>query len=221
MNHILEVEHVLLERGLRRVLTGVFLKCETGEVTGMLGRNGSGKSCLLKIIYGELQAKESSIRIDGQALSGRKRDCLDMRFLPQGHFIPGHLTLRRVFADFGNQWDDFVHFFPDFQAYYTSRMRRLSGGERRIVEIYTILQATEKFCLLDEPFAQVMPLHIDVLKRLIRRASETKGVVLTDHSYHEVMSVSDKVYVLSAGKSVLVRNAEDLKRLGYIHEDKR
>ncbi len=68
MNHTLEVDGVILEFNSKRILQDVYLKSESGKVTGLLGRNGSGKSCLMKIIYGELVPNDKSVRIDGHAL---------------------------------------------------------------------------------------------------------------------------------------------------------
>lgn len=219
MKHSLEVDNVLLEWGFRRILYGVFLKCETGRVTGLLGRNGSGKSCLLRIIFGDMKCRGACVRIDGRSVGDRKRDCRDIRYLPQGHFVPKYLTLQQVFGDFGVDFEDFLHYFPEFGRYRKARIGKLSGGERRLVEIFVILVSDAKFVLLDEPFAQVMPVHIEVLKTLIRREAQRKGIVVTDHFFRDVMEVADELYVVSAGKTQLICEPEDLKRLGYLHEE--
>ena len=66
MNHLLETDSIQLEFDGRRILSDIYIKCETGKITGLLGRNGEGKSCLMKIIYGSLKA-EKSVRIDKTA----------------------------------------------------------------------------------------------------------------------------------------------------------
>jgi ABC-type sugar transport system ATPase subunit len=72
MTHCLEADSIQLEFNGRRILSDIYLKCETGRITGLLGRNGEGKSCLMQIIYGTL-ACEKSVRIDGvSALSAYK-----------------------------------------------------------------------------------------------------------------------------------------------------
>ena len=219
MNHTLTVDSVILRWGFRQILNGAFISCETGKITGLLGRNGSGKSCLLRIIFGDLQGKEAAIKIDGKYCRSRQRDCRDIRYLPQGTFIPRFFTVHQVFRDFRTDFDDFVHFFPEFAKLRKCRIGKLSEGERRLVEVYTILTAPAKFALLDEPFSQIMPLHIEVLNTLIRRERQHKGILITDHFYRDILDISDALYVLSAGKSVGIRDAEDLKRLGYLQEE--
>lgn len=70
--HTLDVSNLYLEYGFNRVLWDACLHCETGEVVGILGRNGGGKSCLMKVIYGELRLKDQYVAIDGKALLTRE-----------------------------------------------------------------------------------------------------------------------------------------------------
>jgi ABC-type lipopolysaccharide export system ATPase subunit len=95
-------------------------------------------------------------------------------------------------------------------------MKNLSGGERRIVEIYIILASKTKFCMLDEPFSQVMPVHVSTFKKIINEEKKNKGMILTDHLYEDVIDVCDDIYVLLNGKTYLTNNRDDLTRLGYI-----
>lgn len=217
MNHLLETDSVVLESGFRQILDRACLRCETGKITGLLGRNGSGKSCLLRIIFGELNPREASIRLDGRSWLGRARNCQDIRYMPQETFVPKYLTVGQVFRDFKADFDDFVHFFPEFAKLHKARCGRLSGGERRIMELFNILTAKSKFSLLDEPFAKVMPVHIEILKGIIRRERANKGILITDHLYQDIVDISDDLYVLVGGKTQLIRENEDLKRLGYVH----
>ena len=92
--HTLEIDSVELSFGDRRILSGVYLAVETGGVSAVLGRNGCGKSCLMKILCGSLQAGFRSMRIDGVWHDRFRAD--EVRYLPQQGFIPGWLTLDRV-----------------------------------------------------------------------------------------------------------------------------
>jgi ABC-type lipopolysaccharide export system ATPase subunit len=167
MMHTLEIDSVILEFGTKRVLQDVYLKCETGKITGILGRNGTGKTCLMDIIYGKIIPQDNSVRINEQALLRSTRLPSDLLYLPQFRFIPKSLSLNRIFEDFNLEFSEFIHVFPEFEKYDKSKLWALSGGEQRIVEIYLIISSETKFCLLDEPFSHVMPLHIDRIKNLI------------------------------------------------------
>src|SRR3954471_9444247 len=99
MKHILEADSIQLAFGERTILSDVYLKCETGKITGLLGRNGQGKSCLMKIIHGTMPL-EKSVRFDKQShYQPFKRPDL-LLYLPQFNFIPKQLNLTRVFKDF-------------------------------------------------------------------------------------------------------------------------
>ena len=215
MTNLLEIDSVVLEFGYRRILQDVYLKSETGKVTGLLGRNGTGKSCLMKIIFGELILNDKSIRINGNSLYTSYRSPKDLRYLPQNRFIPGSFTIRRVFNDFKLDFSDLVANFPELEKYYKSKLINISGGERRIIEIYTILVSQTKFCMLDEPFSQVMPFHADKIKKIILREKSNKGIIITDHMYKYIIDISDDLYIISDGKTHLTKGIEDIEKLGY------
>ena len=215
MTNILEVDSVILEFDSKRVLQNVYLKSETGKVTGLLGRNGAGKSCLIKIIFGELIPNDKSIRINGKAFITSDRSPKDLRYLPQKRFVPNSLTINQIFGDFKLDFADLVFNFPELEKFYKSKLINLSGGERRIIEIYTILVSQTKFCMLDETFSQVMPIHVDSIKKLIQREKENKGIIITDHKYKHIVDICDDLYVISSGKTYLTKDIEDLETLGY------
>ena len=215
MTNLLEIDSVILEFDSRRILQDVYLKSETGKVTGLLGRNGTGKSCLMKIMFGELIPTDKSIRINGNSLYTSYRSPKDLRYLPQNRFIPRSFTIKRVFNDFKLDFSDLVTNFPEFEKYYKSKLINISGGERRIFEIYTILVSQTKFCMLDEPFSQVMPIHADKIKKLILREKANKGIIITDHMYKYIIDISDDLYIINDGKTHLTKGIEDIEKLGY------
>jgi len=215
MKHILEVDSVILEFDSIRVLQNIYMKSETGKVTGLLGRNGTGKSCLMNIIYGELMPNDKSIRLNGNSFRDESRKPEDIRYLPQFGFIPTSLTIQRIFKDFRLDFADFKTLFPDLTQFYLSKFKHLSGGEQRIVEIYAILCSKTKFCMLDEPFSQVMPIYIKTIKNLILREKLNKGIIITDHLYKHITDICDDLYVITDGKSYLTKSMQDIETLGY------
>ncbi|HCT93584.1 MAG: hypothetical protein A2X19_01860 [Bacteroidetes bacterium GWE2_39_28] len=215
MINILEIDSVNLEFDSKRVLQNVYLKSETGKITGLLGKNGTGKSSLMKILFGELIPNDKSIRINGNALLTSSRFSKDMRYLPQGRFLLNSLTIKRIFSDFELDFDDLIYSFPEFEKFFKSKLINLSGGERRIIEIYVILVSQTKFCMLDEPFSHVMPIHIDSIKKIILREKENKGIIITDHMYKHILDICDDLYVINDGKTYLTKNIRDIETLGY------
>ena len=215
MKNILEVDSVILEFGARRILQDVYLKTETNKVTGLLGRNGTGKSCLFKILSGELISNSQSVRINGRALLGSNRTSEDIKYLPQNNFVPKFLTIKRVLSDFNVEFDRLLINFPEFQRYQESKLMNLSSGQRRIIEIFIILTSKSKFCLLDEPFSQIMPLHVEKIKEIILEEKNSKGIIISDHMFDHILELSDDLYVISDGKTYLTNGIDDIETLGY------
>lgn len=213
--HILEIDSAELAFGGRSILSGVYLLAETGCVTAVLGRNGCGKSCLMKILSGALKAGFCSMRIDGK-WHGRFTE-KEVRYLPQHAFIPGWLRLERVLRDFGLSREELERWFPLFVPLRGSRIGELSGGEQRILECFVILRSRTQFVLLDEPFSQIAPLHVETLQTLIRQEKMAKGILLTDHMYRHVTGIADRLYVMADGQAYPCENDEDLVRRGYLN----
>ncbi len=213
--HILEIDSAELAFGGRSILSGVYLLAETGCVTAVLGRNGCGKSCLMKILSGALKAGFCSMRIDGK-WHGRFTE-KEVRYLPQHAFIPGWLRLERVLRDFGLSREELERWFPLFVPLRGSRIGELSGGEQRILECFVILRSRTQFVLLDEPFSQIAPLHVETLQTLIRQEKMAKGILLTDHMYRHVTGIADRLYVMADGQAYPCANDEELVRRGYLN----
>lgn len=215
MIHKLEADSIFLEFGSRRILSDIYLKCETGKITGLLGRNGNGKTCLMNIIYGNLNANSKSIRFDNLTVQAAYKRPDLLLYLPQFNFIPQTLTLKRVFADFDLDFFEFENRFPDFKQSYKSTLKSLSGGNRRLVEVYIVLKAKSKFAMLDEPFSHLSPIMIEAIMELMNEEKKNKGLLVTDHMFRNIIEISDNLYVLTGGKTHLTKAVEELEFLGY------
>jgi ABC-type multidrug transport system ATPase subunit len=213
--HLLEADSIQLVFDGRSILSDIYLTSETGKITGLLGRNGAGKSCLLKIIFGSLDS-EKSIRFDKQPNNQPFKVSKLITYLPQFNFIPKRLSLRRVFQDFDLDYSIFENRFPEFSSKTLSPIGSLSGGEYRLIELYVILKSKTQFALLDEPFTHLSPLQIEKAQELILEEKINKGILITDHLHEAVKNICDNLYVLSNGKTHLTKNLEDLERLGYV-----
>ena len=171
--HILEIDSAELAFGERRILSGVYLLVETGGVTAVLGRNGCGKSCLMKILSGSLKAGFCSMRIDGKW--HRRFTEKEIRYLPQHPFIPGWLRLERALGDFGLQREDLERWFPEFIPLRGTRIGELSGGEQRILECFIILRSPARFILLDEPVSHLDAANGELLSGMLLEEAQAQG----------------------------------------------
>ena len=214
MTHTLEADSIQLQFNDRRILADIYLKCETGKITGLLGRNGQGKSCLMQIIYGRLKC-EKSVRFDNASqYEAFKRPDL-LLYLPQFNFIPKALTVKRIFEDFELEYSSFERRFPEFQTRYKSSINSLSGGENRLVELYVIVKSKSQFAMLDEPFTHLNPVQIEKVHDLLLEEKINKGLLITDHMFRHITQICDNLYVLTNGKTYLTKSIEEIETLGY------
>lgn len=214
--HTLEVDGVKLSFGERRILESVYLKVDSNRVTGLLGRNGCGKSCLMQIMHGTLNAPDSSVRIDGQRVTHAYQH--GVMYAPQHTFIPGGRRVGNVLKDYNLDFGSLVVAFPAMKTLRLERVSTLSGGERRILEVFIVLSSPQlRFCLLDEPFSQVSPLHAEVLKAMIDNAAHAgKGILVSDHLYRDVCEISDDLYIIADLATHHIALPKELQRYGYI-----
>lgn len=219
MCDLLEIDSVTKTFGYRQVLTDIYLKCSTGDVVGLLGRNGTGKSTLLKIIFGTEGVDNSFIRINGSICSNPYLAGY-IAYLPQDSFLPKQLTIIQVIKLYlgkkGITW-----FTKDIiiGLLLESKVGALSGGELKYLEIKLLLSLPAKFILLDEPFNGIAPIVIEHLKQMIQDYSKTKGIILTDHDYRNVLDVANRNYLLHDGALKSISNEDDLIRWGYLSEN--
>jgi ABC-type branched-subunit amino acid transport system ATPase component len=216
MSHRMEADSIQLSFGQRRILSDIYLRCDTGKITALLGRNGQGKTCLMNVIYGSMRAENRSVRFDGifTEYPFKRPDLLC--YLPQFSFIPKRFRLKTVFRDYRLSFQDFLTAFPEFRNRENEKIGNLSGGQIRLVEVYLIIKLPSQFVMLDEPFSHIMPLHVETLKDILIIEKERKGFLMSDHMYHQVTAVSDSIYLLKDGKTHLVRSLTDLEVLGYL-----
>ncbi len=215
---ILEVDNIELSFKNKLILNGIYLKAETGKTTAILGSNGCGKSCLIQIIFGSLKSKYKLIRVDNKPILKPFYKTKLVGFLPQYNFIPKYLKVTTAFKLYNVNWKEFTSTFEKFSRYENHIFQRLSGGERRIIEVYLILKSDFKIVLLDEPFSHIEPLFIEQIKNLISREKLNKTIVITDHMYKHIIESADKIYLLKDGYTKLVEDLKDLEFYRYLSE---
>ncbi|GAB3268771.1 ATP-binding cassette domain-containing protein [Larkinella harenae] len=214
----LEADSIWLQFGGRKILQSVYIRLQVGQVTGLLGRNGCGKSCLLQSMMGLMPTESQSIRIDGRYVEKPYQQPTLIRYLPQRPFVPAGLTIQAAFAWYGVSIDEISEAYPLLYQFRKHKMGELSGGEKRLAEILLILKSDTTFVLLDEPFSHLMPVQLEQVQQTIQHEARRKAILLSDHLYTSVLALSDTVYYLHTGGRTQLLNspAENLKDMGYI-----
>lgn len=135
MSHQLVVDSVVVRFGEKTVLSGGYITSQTGKVTGLLGRNGTGKSCMFRTLMGGLKVDYVIVHIDGTPID-RKKIGLRIKYLPQDRMIPRGMTLKRAFELYKVDFWEFALRFPQYSGYYNTGnlgiVRRRSPAVRSV-----------------------------------------------------------------------------------------
>jgi len=218
MNNVLEVDSVILSFNNRSILTDCYLRCETGDVIGILGRNGCGKSSLLKIIFGSLDSQYKNITVNHKRFIKPFEKGNLIAYLPQHDFLPKNISLKKIINIFipGETEKNNIFKDPRLSTHFNKHIIELSGGELRYFEILLLVNLNVKFILLDEPFSKVEPLYKDVILDLIRRHQSTKGFIITDHDYTNIILASDKIILINNGACKPIKALIELEQWNYV-----
>ena len=197
----------------RKVVQGVSLEVNSGEVVGLLGPNGAGKTTCFYMVVGLVACDGGEVYVDGQRITHlpiHRRARLGLSYLPQEASVFRKLTvIENIRAVLELQIDDVDEIERRAEELLAelhighirnSPAAALSGGERRRVEIARALSTDPRFILLDEPFAGIDPIAVLDIQKIIRFLKDRNiGVLITDHNARETLGICDHAYILNEG----------------------
>ncbi|NLD11147.1 ABC transporter ATP-binding protein [Aminicella lysinilytica] len=212
---MIECRNLTKYYGHSRALNGVDLTIEKGQIVGLLGPNGSGKTTMIKLANGLLQPTNGTIVIDGHDPGVESKSVV--AYLPDRDFLPEYMTVDALFKMYGD-------FFTDFNREKAEKMlasldiqrdvaiKKLSKGTREKVQLVLIMSRDAKVYLLDEPIAGVDPAARDyILKTIISNYCEDAIVMISTHLIADIESILDDVIFLKDGKVVVHEPADQLR----------
>ena len=195
----------------------VSIEVSAGETVGLLGPNGAGKTTFFYMIVGLLGVDTGKIFIDSEDITDKgiaSRSKSGLSYLPQEPSIFRRLSVKEnILAALEQRLDlnkverleklnDLLNQF-DLNEFSGTIGIKLSGGERRRVEIARALASNPKFLLLDEPFAGIDPIAVSALKKTIKSLNNSGfGILISDHNVRDTMQICHKVLIMSEGKIV-------------------
>lgn len=210
--------------GGRNVVNGLSLDIGQGEIVGLLGANGAGKTTAFYMTVGLIKPDGGKVLFNGQDVTDapmHKRARMGMGYLAQEPSIFRSLTVEENIlcileslpmssADRKHRLEEMLqelHLAPLAKK----KAQALSGGERRRLEITRALVTNPTFLLLDEPFANIDPISISEVKHLIQHlADKNISILITDHNAREIFSVVHRSYIVSEGRVTFSGNVDEL-----------
>ena len=220
---MLEVEGIHTFYGLSHILFGVSLSVSKGEVVCLLGRNGAGKSTIMKSIMGLTPPRQGTVKFKGENVTGNKPYLLARRgigYVPDDRRVFADLTVgenleiseRKAVGSVSWNKESVYDFFPPLRDIDSRRASFLSGGEQQMLTIARALMTNPELLLLDEPTEGLAPM---IVKMLVEQISKLKDkgltVLLAEQNQKVAMGLSDRGYIVDNGVIKYQGNIDELK----------
>jgi len=220
---LLQVTNLRCGYGSLEVVHGVSLHVCPGEIVGLLGANGAGKTSLLKAIVGLLPPWDGRIHIEGRPIHGQpawRSVSNSMVLVPEGKMIFADMTVREnlLVGGYHNpdrelQLEVVLDRFPRLRERLTQIGGTLSGGEQQMLALGRALMARPRLLLLDEPSMGLAPLMVkEVFSEILRLKDLGVTVLLVEQNAVATLQIADRAYVLETGEIILEGLAADLRR---------
>lgn len=213
----LHIDSITKSFGEKKILQDIYLSCKTGKIACILGRNGSGKSTLFQIIFGTLKGDFQYIKLNNIILKNLVDRRNRIAYLPQCSFLPKNVKVENLINLFCKEKNcQKIKNLNLIKPLINETPNKLSSGEVRLLETLLIIYSSAEFILLDEPFHSITPKIVSALKDIIIEESQFKGFIISDHSYQDVLDISDDIYVLSDSHLTPIKHLTELKRFNYL-----
>jgi urea transport system ATP-binding protein len=223
---MLNIKNINQYYGGSHILRDVSLQASLGKVTVILGRNGVGKTTLLKSLMGLVPIKSGSIELDGKPIHNAtpyERARAGMGFVPQGREIFGRLTVEEnlrmglAYKSAGTPIPpELFELFPVLKQMLQRRGGDLSGGQQQQLAIARALAASPKLLILDEPTEGIQPSIIKDIGRVIRMLADrgTMAIVLVEQYYDFAQELADDYLVMERGAVIAHGQGKDMEAKG-------
>jgi len=218
---ILRVENVVSGYGSMDVLHGLSLEVEEGKIVTLLGPNGSGKTTVLRTIFGVVTPKEGKVYFKGEDITGTQPEKVartGMSYVPQEENIFPALTIQENLEmgafiredDIKPRMEEVFELFPDLTDRRRSRAGDLSGGMRQMLAIGRALMLNPTVLLLDEPSTGLAPFLVEQIFERIQTLNKQGVTVFLVEQNAQALRCADRAYILEGGEKKAEGTAQEL-----------
>lgn len=202
--------------GNKKILKDVNLTIETGKVIGLLGKNGTGKSTLIKLINDLLTLDKGEILIKGKKVGIDSKKIIS--YLPERTYLDKSMTVDKVIEYFKDFYDNFDEakarkLLKDLELDTSQKLAKMSKGMQEKVQLVLVMSRKADLYILDEPLGGVDPATRDyILDTILSNFNEGASVIISTHLIRDVERILDEVIFIDKGKIVLKSDADELRK---------
>lgn len=212
---VLEIKTVSKSFDGIKIIDNVSFSVGEGKIVGLLGKNGSGKSTVIKMINDLLTIDAGEILIKGEKISEKTK--ARVSYLPERTYLDSAQTVSGIFDFFEDFYPDFDRekaraLLADLDLDENMKLSKMSKGMKEKVQLILVMSRTADLYILDEPLGGVDPSTRDhIMKTILSNFSEGSAMLITTHLISDVEKILDEVVFIDKGKIILSENAEELR----------
>ncbi len=221
---LLECKHVYKSFDKKEVLKDINLKIPKGKIIGLLGKNGMGKTTLIKLINDLLTPTSGEILINGKEIGIDSKKIIS--YLPERTYLDKSMTIKQTFKFFSEFYDDFdiekaKRLIEDLDLEIDTKISKMSKGMQEKLQLILVMSRNAELYILDEPLGGVDPATRDyILDTILNNFNEKASVLISTHLIGDIERILDEVIFIDKGKIILSSDADKLreKEKGSIDE---
>ena len=213
--NLLEIKKVNKKFGDKQILHNINLVIPRGKIIGLLGKNGTGKSTLIKLINDLLTADSGEILINGKAIGTESKKIIS--YLPERTYLDKSMTVKSVLNYFNDFYENFdidkaQSLLKDLELDQNQKLSKMSKGMQEKVQLVLVMSRKADLYILDEPLGGVDPATRDyILDTILTNFNEGASVIISTLLIADIERVLDEVIFIDKGKIVLQSSADDLR----------
>jgi len=212
---LLKIKNVEKSFDAKKVIDGVSFTVESGKIVGLLGKNGCGKTTIIKMINDLLTVDKGEILIDGKKVGVESKKIIS--YLPERSYLEGNervIDVINLFKDFYEDFDEekAVSLLKDLDLDANQKLPKMSKGMKEKLQLVLVMSRKAKLYVLDEPLGGVDPVSRErILKTILSNFDEGSSLLITTHLIADVEKILDEIVLIDNGKVVLEGSAEELR----------
>lgn len=212
---LLEINHLYKSYDSKNVLCDINLKVKQGKIIGLLGKNGTGKSTLIKLINDLLVPDKGNIKVNGKAIGVESKKIIS--YLPERTYLNKNMTVLEVINYFRDFYDNFdsskaIKLLQDLKLDVNQKLSKMSKGMQEKVQLVLVMSRKAKLYILDEPLGGVDPATRDyILDTILNNFSDDASIIISTHLISDVERILDEVIFIDNGKIIIQSDADNLR----------